>query len=92
MSTMTKEGNAMTKEQEESKQQLKKLAKDVKFQSVMFADEFGHSTREDLRYYLWMVELHQWLYDSLRYHIPICKSTLETDLIEYLTKLKNQTK
>ncbi len=82
--------NTMTKEQEESKQQLKKLAKDAKFQSVMFADEFGHSTREDLRYYLWMVELHQWLY--LRYHIPVCHAALESDLIKYLTKLKNQTK
>ena len=87
----------MTKQQEETKQQLKKLARDVKFQSVMFADEFGHSTREDLRYYLWMVELHLWLSERLPYclsfsvHMPIYHSSLESYLIQYLTTIKNQT-
>ena len=86
----------MTKQQEETKQQLKKLARDVKFQSVMFADEFGHSTREDLRYYLWMVELHLWLSERLPYclafsvHMSIYHSSLESDSLQYLTTIKNQ--
>lgn len=44
-----------------NKEQLKQLARDIKFESVMFADEFKYSKKEDLRYFLWMCELFLWL-------------------------------
>lgn len=49
---------------DEMKSKIKKLAKNVKFVSVMFADEFGFSNREPLRYYLWKCELIKWIKEN----------------------------
>jgi hypothetical protein len=57
----------MTKEELKQKETLKTLARDIKFQSVMFSDEFGYSNRESLRYYLWMCELNLWLFTTLNF-------------------------
>jgi hypothetical protein len=54
----------MTNNGIEQQKVLKALAREIKFESVMFADVFGHSTREPLRYYLWMCELNRWLSDK----------------------------
>ena len=51
----------MTKEEQKQKDTLKRLAKEIGFESVMFADIFGFSKKEDTRYYLWMCELNLWL-------------------------------
>lgn len=51
----------MTKEELKQKEQLKKLTREIGFESLMFADEFGYSKKEDLRYYLWMHELNKWI-------------------------------
>ena len=51
----------MTKQELKTKEEVKRLANKLGFQSILFADEFGHSSKEDLRYLLWMIELIQWL-------------------------------
>ena len=51
----------MTKEQLKQKEHLKELASDIGFESVMFANEFVNSNREELRYKLWLWELTLWL-------------------------------
>jgi hypothetical protein len=56
----------MTKEGLEQQKVLKALAREIKFESVMFADVFGYSTREPLRYYLWMCELNLWLKEKTK--------------------------
>lgn len=78
------------------KEELKKLARDIKFESKMFADEFGHSNKEPLRYYLWMCELAKWLVNNQNtgVHFDIAQSdeTLEYQLISninYINKYGN---
>jgi hypothetical protein len=45
----------------ERKKVLLGLARDIGFESKMFALEFKNNTKEPLRYYLWMRELELWL-------------------------------
>lgn len=49
-----------------NKEQLKQLARDIKFESVMFADEFKHSKKEELRYTLWLSELQLWIKNNYK--------------------------
>ena len=73
----------MTKQELEQKEVLKRLARDIKFQSVMFSDEFGYSNREPLRYYLWLRELELWLYVNYKIK-PFGKqfNSLNTELLQ----------
>ena len=61
------------------KEELKKLARDIKFESKIFADEFGHSSKEPLRYYLWMCELQKWLRDVHNIHIDIVLTIIDSE-------------
>lgn len=79
-----------------NKKLLLRLAKDIGFESVMFPVEFKFSSREPLRYYLWMFELHKWLFDvklddiSEHTHINHFKYNIAPNMIEYqlITTLK----
>ena len=75
----------MTKQGLETQKVLKALAREIKFESVMFADVFGYSTREPLRYYLWMRELELWLFNTHKIK-PVGKRTT----ISYSTELLQQ--
>ena len=71
----------MTKEQLKDKASLKQLASKLGFQSVMFADEFQYSNREDLRYLLWMVELTKWIYETYPETKPLVISVTQPELL-----------
>ena len=84
----------MTKEDLKIKEEVKRMANRLKFQSVMFADEFGHSNKEDLRYQLWLIELIKWLCDNYTEYVFSRGSHLRTgnllyaiDKVEYLSEL-----
>ena len=51
------------------KKKIKELANKLGFKSNMFADEFKHSHRESLRYYLWICELQKWLIEKHKIRI-----------------------
>lgn len=83
----------MTKEELKIKSEVKRLAAKLKFQSVMFADEFEFSNREDLRYQLWMVELTKWLMDAYQDyiftnqpHLRMINFVMAVDCPEYLSE------
>lgn len=52
-----------------NKDKLKSLAKKCEFKSEIFADEFQHSNKEELRYYLWRCELIRWLLSKYGFFI-----------------------
>lgn len=56
----------MTKEELKQKNLLKELASDIGFESVMFADEFVNSNREELRFILWSTELTRYLLEKTK--------------------------
>lgn len=58
-----------------SKDKLIQLARKIQFESVMFAEEFKHSKKEDLRYYLWQHELNLFIIKQTK--IPF---VLDTDV------------
>lgn len=72
-----------------NKKLLLRLAKDIGFESVMFPVEFKFNSRESMRYYLWMFELHKWLFDvklddiSEHSHINHFKYNIAPNMIEY---------
>lgn len=78
-----------------NKEQLKQLARDIKFESVIFADEFKFSKKEDLRYYLWLCELNKWLGDNFGIYsteINLNTDWIELRLILFIEELKRQRK
>ena len=83
----------MTKQGLEQQKVLKALAREIKFESVMFADVFGYSTREPLRYYLWMCELNKWLYDTIGFtcidNLSYDYEHLESMLINNIKELQD---
>ena len=74
-----------------NKETLIKLAQDKGFKSQIFTDtEWLYSSKEDLRYYLWMCEFRRWLYTTRSIIISIYPNTysMEEGLIYILPSLK----
>ena len=76
-----------------NKELLKKMAREINFQSALFADEFKFSNKEDLRFYLWMCELNRFLikkgYISM---FKICLDETNKNLCESLINIIRQSK
>ena len=68
-----------------NKETLIKLAQDKGFKSQIFTDtEWLYSSKEDLRYYLWMCELYKWLADNYTIGLNLNNSEMEANLLKTL--------
>ena len=74
----------MTNNGIEQQKVSKALAREIKFESVMFADEFKHSTREPLRFILWLWELTLWLNEKVNNESFKGITIYEDDVVNYL--------
>jgi hypothetical protein len=77
------------KEIAERKRVLIGLARDMKFESVIFPIEFKFSGREPVRYYLWMRELELWLLDN--HNIKVNIYNCSDDVCQVMVKVKGVT-
>ncbi len=81
---------------DEQKKSLIQLVREIGFQSVMFAEMFGYSNREPLRYYLWLCELNKWLYDTIGFscvdNLSYDYQHLESMLINNIKALQDMNK
>lgn len=77
-----------------NKEKIKQLANKIGFESKMFADEFKFSSKEDLRYYLWLHELNRFIYNTTGESIILNNSISnnETVLINYIEILFDSAK
>jgi len=78
------------REATERKKVVLELARKLNFESVLFPSEFKFSSREPLRYYLWMRELELWVNKTYSIKYVNQVTPLTPDLIEeeLLLKLK----
>ena len=68
-----------------NKETLIKLAQDKGFKSQIFTDtEWLYSSKEDLRYYLWMCELELWTDIVMNFDRDYIVNELESGLITFL--------
>lgn len=59
------------------KETLIKLAKEAGFHSEILSDEeWKHSNKEKLRYYMWMCELKQWVADNYKTEVNVVSDQL----------------
>lgn len=82
----------MINKENEQKIKVIKLAKKIGFVSKIFADEFKHSNKESLRYYLWLCELMKWATETYNLgdvSINIGETKLEDDALITLTFLNS---
>lgn len=71
-----------------NKETLIKLAQDKGFKSQIFTDtEWLYSSKEDLRYYLWMCELYKWLSENFITGLQVSNSHIEDNLVKLLEVL-----
>lgn len=77
----------------ENKKLLLSLAKEIKFESKIFPNEFLHNSKEPLRYKLWQCELLIWLNSKgFLCNIPVNLDSLEYDLINNINVYSHQIK